>query len=219
VLVALVAVAVLLVPLVAGAHVDVEPAGDVTTAGLQAATLRVPNECEGSETTSVELGFPSDPPVTTVEVTPVPGWTATDTRVAGDAVTTLTLTGVLGGDDAQEFALLVGLLPAGTTALPLTAVQRCASGDVIRWVEPTPPGGPEPARPAPVLEIQGAAAIVPSSTTTSSVVPSTTSTVPPTTTARDTAGSDEDSTGVVVAIAVAAVVVVGGIAFAVTRRR
>lgn len=37
------------------------------------------------------------------------------------------------------------------------AVQTYDSGEVVRWIEPTPEGGEEPESPAPVLSMTGAA--------------------------------------------------------------
>lgn len=206
-LAALVFVAALVAfPLLAGAHVEIEADGNVSADGVQQATLHVPNECENSTTTSVELNFPATPPITRVDVTPVTGWTAANTTGAGGAVTKLTLTGSLSGSDEQAFALTFATIPAGTDTLEFTALQHCANGDVIRWVEPTPAGGQEPEHPAPVLEIKRAG-----ETSTTTKVP-----VTPAPVAEKDSGSDS-STGVVIGV-VAAVIVVGGVAFLLIRR-
>jgi uncharacterized protein YcnI len=201
--VAVFAVALLAFPALAGAHVEIEPDGKLAADGTMKATLHVPNECEGSSTTSVALNFPTTPEVTTVDVAPVTGWTFADTTdPQSNAVTKLTLTGSLSGGDEQAFALTLAPIPASTDSLSFTALQNCANGDVIRWVEPTPPGGAEPEHPAPVLEIKS-----------SSAASSTTTTAP-----AAKKSDSSSSTGVILGV-VGAVVVIGGGALILLRRK
>ena len=198
------AVTLLAFPALAGAHVEIEPDGKLAADGTMKATLHVPNECEGSSTTSIDLNFPATPEITSVDVTPVEGWTSTDTTdPQSNAVTKLTLTGTLSGSDEQAFALTLAPIPATTDSLSFTALQTCANGDVIRWVEPTPPGGEEPEHPAPVLEI-----------TSASSASSTTTTAP----AAKKSDDSSNSTGVILGV-VAAVVVIGGGALVLMRRK
>jgi uncharacterized protein YcnI len=209
-------VTLLVLPAVAGAHVSIEAEGALGPEGIQEATLRVPNECEGS-TTAIELNFPATPAMTSVVVTPITGWTATNTTGVDGAVTVLTLSGSLSGTDAQTFNLTVGPIPAGVDQIGFTAVQRCSDGEVIRWIEPTPAGGGEPEFPAPVLVITrdansgGAVVEAPPETTTS--------TVAVTTTAADEDEDESGNTGLIVGIVVAAVVVLGGGAYLAMRRK
>jgi uncharacterized protein YcnI len=198
-------VVMLSLPLVAGAHVEIEAEGALGAEGIQEASLHVPNECEGSETTSIELNFPEAPELTSVVATPVAGWTATNTTGPGGAVTVLTLTGSLSGSDEQNFDLTVGPVPDGVDQIEFTAVQRCANGDVIRWIQPTTEGADEPQFPAPVLVITrdanstGSTPEAQEETTTSSVAVTTT----------NESEDDSSSTGLIIGI-VAAVVVLGG---------
>ena len=165
---------VLLTPLVggtAGAHVRVN-ADDQTSGAYSALTFRVPNESDQASTTGVSVQLPQDTPFSTVSIRPVPGWTAKVVRaplpipveVNGatltEAVRTVTWTAegdaAIGPDQYQEFSLSVGPLPGpGTVSLPAT--QTYSDGEVVRWDDPPPASGEEPAHPAPVLEVVAAA--------------------------------------------------------------
>ncbi len=218
--VALVVVGVVVVGLggVAGAHVDFEAEGVLPADGLQVATLQVPNECEGSQTTSIDLNFPPTPTITSAVVAPLAGWTAANATAAG-AVSAVTLTGSLSGTDTQAFEFTLGPVPAGVDELNFTAVQRCADGDTIRWIQPTPPGGEEPQFPAPVLVItrdanSGTAVVATPDSSPLTSVPravTTTTTEPP-------ASEDSSSAAVILGI-VAAVVVLGAGGFFLAKRR
>ena len=98
---------------------------------------------------------------------PKPGWTANVERaplpepVAGDggdeiteAVSRITWTGSrIAPGEFDEFDVSMGPLPDDTDELVFNALQTYESGEVVRWIEPTPPGGPEPEFPAPVLNL------------------------------------------------------------------
>lgn len=190
-------------PLAAGAHVEIEADGSVAADGTVKATLVVPNECEGSETTSIDLNFPATPALTTVTEDAVSGFTAANTT-SGATVTKVTWTGTVSGTEEKKLPLTLGPIPSGTEEVKFTALQNCANGDVIRWVEPTPPGGEEPEFPAPVLALTKSTAETPS-----------TSKVEVTT--KDS--SDDSNTTAIVIAVIAGVVVIGGIAFAISRRK
>ena len=199
-------VALVALPAIAGAHVEIEADGSLSADGTQKATLAVPNECEGSETTNIVLNLPPTPALTTVDVAPQAGYTYADSKGADGAVTALTIAGSISGSDEKEFDLTLATIPPDTTEIKMTAVQNCADGNVIRWIEPTPANGEEPEHPAPVLAIESAGA------TSNSTVK-----VPVTT--KDDSSSDDDNTGLIIGGVVVAVVVIGGIAFAVARRK
>jgi uncharacterized protein YcnI len=193
---------------IAGAHVEISPDGKLAADGTMKATLAVPNECVNAETKSVELNFPPTPALTTVEVAPMTGFTYANTTGANNAVTKLTITGTVSGDgekDQKEFSLTLGSIPPDTTEIKMTALQNCSDGTVIRWVQPTPPGGAEPEHPAPVLQVKSEGA------TSNSTVK-----VPVTT--KDSGSSSSNSTGIIIGV-IAAVVVIGGAAFAFARRK
>ena len=194
------AVALVALPAIAGAHVEIAADGTVK------ATLTVPNECVKSDTKSLEFNFPTTPALTTATLEPVAGWTAqADKDTATGAVTKVTFTGALTADKSADFPMTLGTIPAGTESVTFTALQNCTNGDVIRWVEKTPPGGAEPEHPTPVLDLSGKPA-APDTPTTKVAV---------TTTKK----SSDSNTGVIVGIVIAAVVVLGGGAALVARSK
>lgn len=197
------AIGLVVLPAVAGAHVEIAADGSLGADGTQKATLTVPNECEGSETTNIVLNLPVAPPLTTVDVAPQTGYTYADTKNADGSVKDLTIAGSITGSEEKKFDLTLASIPPGTSEIKMTALQNCADGSVIRWVEPTPAGGQEPEHPAPVLEISSTGAT--SNTTIKVPV-----------TAKD---SSSDNTTVIIVGVVAAVVVIGGVAFALARRK
>ncbi len=190
-------IALVALPAVAGAHVEIASDGGVGADGTAKATLTVPNECVKSDTSSLALDFPATPALDTVTVDPVTGWTSqVDKDPASGAVTKVTFTGTLTGDASQDFALSLGKVATGTKTITFTALQNCTNGDVIRWVEPNPAGGPEPENPTPILDLSGKKPAADTPSTTAAA----------TTTKKS---SDSSSTGVIIGI-IAAVVVVGG---------
>ena len=200
------ALALVALPAIAGAHVEIAADGKVAADGTVKATLTVPNECVKSDTTSLALNFPTTPALTTATIEPIAGWTVqADKDTATGAVTKVTFTGTLTGSADQKFPMTLGTIPAGTDSVTFTALQNCTNGDVIRWVETAPPGGAEPENPKPVLDVSGKPA-APDTTTTKIAV---------TTTKK----SSDSNTGVIVGIVIAAVVVLGGGAALVARSK
>ena len=116
------------------------------------------------------MSFPTDHPVASVSVQPVPGWTVkvdttklatpitTDDGPVTEAVSAVTWTGKLDPGQFQQFPVSMGPLPTDTDALVFKAVQTYSNGDVVRWIDPTTPGGPEPEHPAPTLTLTAAEA-------------------------------------------------------------
>ena len=107
-------------------------------------------------------------------------------------------------------------LPAGATTIEFRALQYYDNGDIVRWIDPTPPGGPEPDHPAPVLTI-GATADEDHHAeegTDSSAADDHDE-------ASSTSDSSDDSNGTVIAVIVIAVIVIaaGGGAFFYVRSR
>lgn len=189
--------ALVALPAIAGAHVEIAPDSTLSADGTITATLTVPNECVKSETTSLDLNFPTTPVVTKLTVAPVVGWTSTvDQATATAPVTKMTLVGSLTGADEKTFALTLAGVPAGTDSIKFTALQNCANGDVIRWVEPTPAGGAEPEFPAPVLDVAQSGSKDATTSTTKVAV---------TTKAK----SSDSSTGIIIGIVAASLVLIG----------
>jgi uncharacterized protein YcnI len=137
---------------VASAHVTISPntavAGDDVTL-----TFHVPDENDAANTNKLEVQLPADAGLTEVSVLPVAGWTYAVTK-QGDSISTVTWSGgtIKPGEFAQ-FALTVGPLPKTQTQLLFKALQSYDNGDVVSWIETTPPGGTEPDHPAPVLTL------------------------------------------------------------------
>lgn len=148
------------------AHVTVAPAR-VAPGAFDELTFRCPNERPAAATTKLVVQLPQTDPLLYVSVRSVPGWHATVTKrklaqpVRGNhsAVTTVvdTITwsgGRIRPGEYQDFAILAGTMPRGVRALTFKAIQTYSNGEVVRWIELRGPGEPEPAHPAPVLEVR-----------------------------------------------------------------
>jgi uncharacterized protein YcnI len=153
---------------IASAHVTVSSA-DAAPGGYGKVTVSVPDESDAASTVGVRIQLPTDTPLTSVRVQPVPGWTVTMTRVALDppvttddgdtidsAVSVVEFRADEGGGIApgefQEFALSGGPFP-DVDSLTFNAVQSYSDGSEVAWIEPTVDGQPEPEHPAPVLSL------------------------------------------------------------------
>lgn len=151
----------------AWAHVTVEPSS--APKGSDAVlTFIVPNEKEDATTTKVEVQFPTDHPIADALVQAMPGWSSdvatrpvstaihTDNGDVNTAVKSVTWTATDGKGITKEhfgtFAVSVGL-PDDAESLTFPAIQTYSDGSTVNWVQVTPPGGPEPDNPAPVLTL------------------------------------------------------------------
>ncbi|QGK68221.1 DUF1775 domain-containing protein [Allosaccharopolyspora coralli] len=152
----------------ASAHVTANP--DTATQGSSATfALRVPNERPQAGTTKVTLRLPADQPISTVSTSPVPGWDISVnseklpepvdyqgqrlTETVRSVTWTATPGNRIGPDQFQEFDLRIGDLPTDADTFVMAAEQTYDSGEVVRWDQPTPAGGQEPAKPAPTLTL------------------------------------------------------------------
>jgi len=166
----------------AWAHVTVAPESAPKGGTDQQITFRVPNE-EQSATTKVQIVFPTDPPLVGVLAQPVPGWTSkvstqhlsqpiqTDDGPVSDIVSDVTWTADnaasgIQPDDFQAFQVLVGALPDSGDQIVFKAVQTYANGDVVRWVDPVTPGGPEAEHPTPIMNLTSGSGEATTPTTT-----------------------------------------------------
>jgi uncharacterized protein YcnI len=151
----------------AGAHVTIQP-GVAKKGSFSTFSFSVPNESETASTVQLEITFPTDSPIPSVSVQPVPGWTwsaqtaplakplKTDDGTVTEAVSKLTYSGgKIGPGEFQLFTIAAGPLPTNTKSLEFKVVQTYSDGTVVRWIEDTPKGGPEPENPAPVLKLAG----------------------------------------------------------------
>jgi uncharacterized protein YcnI len=157
---------------VASAHVTVSSA-DAAPGGYGKVAFRVPNESDTASTVGLRIQLPTDTPLASVRAQPVPGWTVSLTTVALDppvesddgdtidsTVSVVEYRADTGGGIApgqfQEFALSGGPFPKAD-ALTFNVVQSYSDGSEAAWIEPEVEGQPEPAHPAPVLSLSGAA--------------------------------------------------------------
>jgi uncharacterized protein YcnI len=153
----------------ASAHVTVNP-NSAAAGGYGRVAFRVPDESDTASTTKLEVQLPADEPFASVLVMPIPGWTATtettklatpvttdDGDTVTEAITQITWT-ANSADTAvkpgqfQEFPVSLGPLPK-SGSVTFKAVQTYSDGTIVRWIDPTVAGQPEPEHPAPVLKL------------------------------------------------------------------
>jgi uncharacterized protein YcnI len=133
--------------------------------------FRVPNEETTASTVKVQIFFPASNPVLGVDPEVAPGWSdqvhaaALNPPVTTDDGPLTSYTsevdwfgGAIKPGHFQEFYVLAQQLPTGTNQVVFKALQTYSDGNVVRWIESTPAGGPEPAHPAPVLTLTTASA-------------------------------------------------------------
>ncbi|MFK0289192.1 YcnI family protein [Streptomyces sp. NPDC090442] len=152
------------------AHVTVQP-GTAPKGGFATVDIKVPNERDNASTVKVEVALPTDHPLASVMPQPVPGWTVEVTKSKlpkpvemegekiNEAPSKITWTADGKGIEPgqfQQFPLSVGQLPTDADQIAFKALQTYSDKEVVRWIEPTKPGGPEPENPAPVLKLTAA---------------------------------------------------------------
>ncbi|MFE5737457.1 YcnI family copper-binding membrane protein [Streptomyces celluloflavus] len=161
---------VLLLAVPAFAHVSVQP-GTAPKGGYATVNFKVPNERDNASTVKLEVSLPTDHPLASVMPQPVPGWQIEVTKAKlakpiemhgekiNEAPSKITWTadgkGVEPGQ-FQQFPVSVGQLPDNADQLVFKALQTYDNKEVVRWIEPAKPGGPEPENPAPVLTLTAA---------------------------------------------------------------
>ncbi|MFJ8310136.1 MULTISPECIES: YcnI family protein [unclassified Streptomyces] len=164
------ATSVLLLSGTAFAHVTVQPEGAAAKGGYAFVDFKVPNERDNAKTVKLEVSLPTDHPLSSVMPQPVPGWTVEVTKSKLDkpltvhgkqineAVTKVTWTGgTIEPGQVQKFPLSIGTLPTDTDQLVFKALQTYDNNEVVRWIEESKKGAPEPANPAPTLRLSAAA--------------------------------------------------------------
>jgi uncharacterized protein YcnI len=224
---AVAAAVVALAALPASAHVTISPDTATQGGGDVQMTFRVPNEESSASTTQLQVAFPTDHPIASVLVQPVPGWTAkidnvtlstpiqTDDGAISQVVSEITWSGgSIAPGQYGAFTVLMGQLPSDTSQLVFKAVQTYSNGDVVRWIDLTQPGQPEPDHPAPVLTLTKA---TDSTDTTSAASSNTAASSGGTTAAAST--SDSTARGLGIAGLVVGVLGLAMAVFAFTRRR
>jgi uncharacterized protein YcnI len=140
------------------AHVRVD-ADNPAPGSYSVLTFKVPNESEkGALTTQLSVALPD---VTSASTESMPGWTARlERNAAAGTVSSVTWTAAPGtGIGADQFALFrISVKLPDTQTVSLPATQTYSDGTVVKWDQPTPPGGDEPEYPAPELALTGATA-------------------------------------------------------------
>ena len=147
----------------ASAHVTVSPTS-APQGSTQELSFKVPNEESTANTVTVQLQIPTADPLAQVLAKPVPGWTitvhtitlskplTTDDGTFNTAVDEIDWTGgSIAPGQYQDFSISVDPLPSDVSQLVFKAVQTYSNGDVVRWIDLTTPGQPDPDHPAPVL--------------------------------------------------------------------
>jgi uncharacterized protein YcnI len=162
------AFALLVAPALVSAHVHIDPL-QAPKGGFAKLTFHVPNERDSASTTKVDIKLPTDHPLAAVTVEPKPGWTvqvrkthlpqpiATPDGPVSDTTSEVTWSGgKIGPGQFDEFSLAAAQLPSDVDQLAFPAVQTYSNGEEVAWVDPTPPNGPEPSHPAPLLKLVNA---------------------------------------------------------------
>jgi uncharacterized protein YcnI len=149
----------------AAAHVVTTP-GSAAQGSVADISFQVPDEEATATTTKVEVAFPPDHPIASVDVKAMPGWhvTVTHTKLARsldsddgpvtEAVSRITWSGgAITPGMFEDFTVSLGPLPTDTGQLVFKAIQTYSNGDVVRWIDTSTPGGAEPDHPAPTLRL------------------------------------------------------------------
>ncbi|MCA1836815.1 MAG: YcnI family protein [Actinobacteria bacterium] len=159
------AMALFALPGTASAHVTANP-GTAQQGGYTKVSFQVPNERDTASTTQLEINFPTDHPIASVETRAVPGWTSTaqktkldkpiktDDGEISEVISKITWTGgKIPPGSFEEFDISMGPLPTDTDELVFKALQTYDNGEVVRWIDTAPEGAPEPEHPAPVVKL------------------------------------------------------------------
>jgi uncharacterized protein YcnI len=172
----------------AWAHVTVHPTTLPAGSSDIEVTFRVPNERDNANTVGVQVFFPKNLPLLTVDVLPVTGWTSkvdtetlatpitTDDGPVTQIVTDITWTATAGGiapGQYEDFVISAGSAPRQTGDVVFKSLQTYSSGEVVRWIQVASTQDPNPDTPAPVMRVTPAGAAE-ATTTVSSGAPSST---------------------------------------------
>jgi uncharacterized protein YcnI len=138
---------------IAAAHVHVE-ADHPVRGDYAILTFEVPNESDtGALTTQLTVALPN---VESASTEAMPGWTAhLDRDAAAGTVRSVSWSAAPGtGVAPDQFALFrVWVKLPNTDSASFAATQSYSDGTVVKWDQPTPPGGSEPEHPVPELKL------------------------------------------------------------------
>jgi len=152
----------------ASAHVSLSPK-TAPQGGFVQLAFNVPTESDTASTTKLDVQFPADNPIASVEVQPKAGWTyqvktgppshpvVTDdgdkvTDIVTEVIWTADGPGIKPGE-FDSFVVSAGPLPTKVSSISFKALQTYSDGSVVRWIEESQPGQPEPENPAPTLTL------------------------------------------------------------------
>ncbi len=220
--------ALVLVAAPALAHVTVDP--DSVPQGTSDVVLsfRVPNEEASANTTKVDMQLPQDHPIAVVDVRPSNGWTpqvttthlatpiTTDDGTFTDVASEIVWTGgQIAPGQYESFEVLAQGIPSDTDSLSFPTVQTYSDGTTVSWIDPTPPGGPAPDHPAPVLTLTMAQA----SSDTGASSSSESTGASPTVTNATVVKKETNNTLAIIAIVLAAAALIVALVAATRRNR
>jgi len=196
------------------AHVTVH-ADDTSKGGFAEISFRVPTERDDASTVKVDVQIPTDHPIASVSTKPMAGWTATvtmsplpkpittDDGQVTQAVSEIVWTADAGGGtkpgEFDDFVISAGPLPDDVDSLSFPTIQTYSDGQEVSWIENTPPGGPEPDHPTPVLTLTAASGDTASSSSAATTAPQVAAT--PTESRKDNNGRRLAFVALLVAIA------------------
>ncbi|OHV68180.1 hypothetical protein BCD48_03035 [Pseudofrankia sp. BMG5.36] len=167
-------IALVATALPAWAHVSVAPTS-APAGGYTTLAFKVPTESDTASTTKLDVAFPTDAPIGSVSVQPKAGWTyevhkgkppkpvvTDDGDQINEVVTEIIWTaagspGIKPGE-FDTFVVSAGPLPEGVASISFKALQTYSDGEVVRWIETSTAGQPEPEHPAPTLTLTKASA-------------------------------------------------------------
>jgi uncharacterized protein YcnI len=156
----------------AWAHITVHPRTLPAGSKDVELTFRVPNERDNANTVKAQVFFPTDLPLLTVDVLPIPGWVSavhtrtlstpiqTDDGPVSQVLTDVTWTASSGGispGQYEDFVVAAGSVPSHAGAVVFKALQTYSTGEIVRWIELATAQDPHPQSPAPVLTLTSGA--------------------------------------------------------------
>lgn len=147
--IALAVLAAMVIPAVASAHIEVEPAEAPagTTAELN---FVIPHGCDGASTTSITVQVPGSVQEATAK--PVKGWKASSK--SGQMKWT---GGPLPDHQVQELPFTAKFYGKKGDRVPFKLIQGCQGGKSTPWLQVVPEGAAEPETPAPIVTLTSAA--------------------------------------------------------------
>lgn len=146
---ALAVLAALVVPAVAAAHVEVEPA-EMPAGKPAKLKFSVGHGCDGAATTSLTVRVPKS--VGKFKAQPTNGW-----KVSTSSGQMKWTGGPLPDPDLQEYPFTATFYGKKDSRVPFKLIQGCEGGVETAWIQVVPAGAPEPETPAPTVTLTSAA--------------------------------------------------------------